>query len=173
MVRSNPGGFTLIELMITVAIIGILAAIAIPAYQNYLIRAASVDGIYQFAALKARIGEFYHGTGVLPANFEELGLPASTGAAHNGDTASYQHTFGVKSKVWTAVEYQPKPQGDGEIFYVFVLRSNFLPDDFGLHFQIKADNGALRFRCNVNNRALRAPFVPAQCRQGSADEWNW
>jgi hypothetical protein len=71
------------------------------------------------------------------------------------------------------VEYQPKGDNDNPDRYVFVLRSNFLPDNFGLHFQIKADNGAVRFRCNVNDRALRAPFVPAQYRQGNADEWNW
>jgi prepilin-type N-terminal cleavage/methylation domain-containing protein len=168
MARSNLGGFTLVELMITVAIIGILAAIAIPAYQNYLIRAASVDGYYQFAALKTRIGEFYNGAGVLPANFEQLGLPAATGSAHGGDAASYEHTFGLTSRVWTGVEYQPKVGG-----YVFVLRSSHLPDNFGLHFQIKAENGGIRFRCNVNNHAERTPFVPAQCREGSADDWNW
>jgi len=179
---ANPrrtGGFTLIELMITVAIIGILAAIAIPAYQNYLLRAASVDGYLQFAALKTRIGEFYNSSGALPSNFDELGLelePGEIGTAYGGDTASYSATFDVSSEVWTYVEYQPKPQADGQIFYVFVLRSDpsrGLPDNFGLHFQIKAENGGIRFRCNVNNRAERAPFVPAQCRKGSADDWNW
>ena len=85
MVRSNLGGFTLIELMITVAIVGILAAIAIPAYQNYLLRAASVDGYLQFAALKTRIGDFYYSEGVLPSDFEDLGLPAPTGKAYGGD----------------------------------------------------------------------------------------
>jgi hypothetical protein len=165
--------------MITVAIIGILAAIAIPAYQNYVLRAASVDGYYQFAALKTRIGDFYNGTGALPANFDELGLevdPEKIGTAYGGDTASYSDTFGVSSEVWADVEYQPKPQADGQVFYVLVLRSDpehHLPVNFGLHFQIKAENGGIRFRCNVNNHAERAPFVPAQCRQGSADEWNW
>ena len=161
-------GFTLIELMIAVAIVGILAVIAVPAYQDYLIRAASVDGYYQFAALKTRIADFYYSEGELPKNFEELGLPEPTGTAYGGDTASYEHTFGMRSKVWTSVEYQPKTGG-----YVFVLRSSRLPDNFGLHFQIKAVNGTVQFRCNVNNRAERAPFVPAQCRQGSADAWNW
>ena len=173
MVRSNLGGFTLIELMITVAIIGILAAITIPAYQNYLIRAASVDGYYQFAALKTRIGEFYNGTGALPSNFEDLGLPTRTGTAYDGDTASYEHTFGVTSKVWTAVEYQPKGDDENPDRYVFVLRAAELPGNFGLHFQIKTEAGGVRFRCTINENQARAPFVPANCRQGNVTEWSW
>jgi prepilin-type N-terminal cleavage/methylation domain-containing protein len=175
----RQGGFTLVELMITVAIIGILAGILVPLYQDYLVRARSVDGYLQFSALKTRIAEFYNASGALPSNFEELGLelePGEIGTAYGGDTASYPATFDVDSKVWTRVEYQPKPQADGQVFYVFVLRSDpskGLPQNFGLHFQIKAENGGIRFRCNVNNRAERAPFVPAQCREGSADDWNW
>ena len=59
-------GFTLIELMIVVAIIGILAAIAIPAYQNYTIRAQVTEGLTLAGGWKAAIAEYYAQNGVFP-----------------------------------------------------------------------------------------------------------
>jgi type IV pilus assembly protein PilA len=67
-------GFTLIELMIVVAIIGILAAIAIPAYQDYTIRAQVSEGLNLTGACKAAVTEFYQDTGDFPATNVLAGL---------------------------------------------------------------------------------------------------
>ena len=67
-------GFTLIELMIVVAIIGILAAIAIPAYQDYTIRSQVSEGLNLAAAAKAAIAESYLNTGTAPANRGAAGM---------------------------------------------------------------------------------------------------
>ncbi len=69
-------GFTLIELMIVVAIIGILAAIAIPAYQDYTVRAQVSEGLNLGGGAKTAVTEFFQDRGAWPASNTEAGLDA-------------------------------------------------------------------------------------------------
>jgi len=71
-------GFTLIELMIVVAIVGILAAVAIPAYQDYTVRAQVSEGISLASAAKAAVVESYGSNGAWPADNTAAGLGTST-----------------------------------------------------------------------------------------------
>jgi type IV pilus assembly protein PilA len=66
MLKQVQKGFTLIELMIVVAIIGILAAIAIPAYQDYTIRAQVTEGLNLADAVKTSVAEYYANNGIWP-----------------------------------------------------------------------------------------------------------
>lgn len=71
-------GFTLIELMIVVAIIGILAAVAIPAYQDYIARSQASEGATLLAGMKTPIAEYYLSNGAVPS-MAQLGNTTSAG----------------------------------------------------------------------------------------------
>lgn len=72
--QRRGSGFTLIELMIVVAIIGILAAIAIPAYLNYTVRAQVTEGLNLASSIKAGMVETFASRGEWPQSVAEIGL---------------------------------------------------------------------------------------------------
>src|ERR1700750_744654 len=68
MLKQVQKGFTLIELMIVIAIIGILAAIAIPAYQDYTIRSQVTEGLNLAGSIKAEVAEYFAQNGAWPTS---------------------------------------------------------------------------------------------------------
>ncbi len=73
---NKQSGFTLIELMIVVAIIGILAAVAIPSYRDYTIRAKFSEGFVLAAPLKTAVAEYYAVENKFPNTNLDVGLPS-------------------------------------------------------------------------------------------------
>ena len=82
---GKQSGFTLIELMIVVTIIGVLASIAVPVYRDYTIRTRVSETASIFAPVKAEIALFYSENGTLPMALSEMPRVAQTPASYEGE----------------------------------------------------------------------------------------
>jgi type IV pilus assembly protein PilA len=121
-------GFTLIELMIVVAIIGILAAIAIPAYQDYTIRAQVTEGLNLMSDMKAGVAEWYAQEGSWPTSLIQIGVSGDASdksgkyvTGINVSTGTLTATYGnqANSKIsGDTLSLRPMVNRNGDVVWV-------------------------------------------------------
>ena len=105
--RNIQQGFTLIELMIVIAIVAILVALAVPAYQDYTIRAKVGECINAAAVPKLQISEYYETVGVFPANLDEAGMSGQGQSQYCEDYVTYNDNTTDASFVIEILEGNP------------------------------------------------------------------
>ena len=148
-------GFTLIELMIVVAIIGILAAIAIPAYQDYTIRSKVTELVNAAGVCKTGVAEFYQSKGLMPADVTEAGCSDKGTAAADPPTVA----AGGIIKVLAAgtLKTQLVANGSGIDFL-------YNPMCNGAACAANGSSGALtEWDCKTGT-TVKSKYLPAQCR---------
>ncbi len=145
-------GFTLIELMIVVAIIGILAAIAIPAYQDYTVRSKVTEGLNAAASAKTSVADAWNSLGAFPATQLEAGLAAA---------ADY-NTVATGGYIQTLV-YAYVSDTSGTITLTFDGGNLGLPADDTIIFTgTTTAAGGVTWDCTTGS--MVAKYKPANCR---------
>lgn len=136
-------GFTLIELMIVIAIIGILAAVALPAYQDYTTRAKVSEGIGLAAAAKTAVAEHYMSKGNFPSN--------NTSAGYSSPDTKYVSSIGIASSGIITVTYK-KDAG--------------VAANSTLDISPTTGSGAVQWACHPGKTgtAVEAKYLPSNCR---------
>jgi len=141
-------GFTLIELMIVVAIIGILAAIAIPAYQDYIARAQVSEGMARAASLKNAITEFYDSQSAFP--------PANRYDDLSGGRYTLTATHNANGVISVLLRNVP-PVSNPVRGYAFTLTPQSAPG-----IATVAGTSIVRWSCVNTNGLLK--YLPAGCQ---------
>jgi type IV pilus assembly protein PilA len=156
MMKRVQQGFTLIELMIVVAIIGILAAVAIPAYSDYTARSQVTEAVSLTSALKTPIAEFFADKGRMPSDIASVGGTA---------TGKYVYTVALESTAGF---------GGGTVAVVAQMKSTDVNRSIqDGYFVMSTEDGGNQWVCGTlsvsagvatNANDIDEKYLPAACR---------
>ncbi|KPQ24964.1 MAG: type IV pilus assembly protein PilA [Halomonas sp. HL-48] len=159
--KGTQQGFTLIELMIVVAIIGVLASIAVPQYQNYTARAQVSEAFNLASAYKTTMSEFYAVRGRFPVSNEEAGLPEDADRSGNGGESnndSYVEYIGI----WPGEENY-----DARVVVEMSDDANAAIAGKWVVMESEATDGSIQWSCRTTTgagNALDEKYLPGSCR---------
>lgn len=146
--KTMQKGFTLIELMIVVAIIGILAAVALPAYQDYMVRSKLTEPMGFLDGAKVSIAEYYATNGKFPDDTATAGLPGVGNAKY------------TKSVDWKDTALSATIQGTG----IAALDGKTLI----LTPTADATSRVLTWACSTSAEKTEYKYIPSNCRTSAA-----
>ena len=140
MKRRAQAGFTLIELMIVVAIIGILAAIAIPAYQDYIARSKVTELVTLADACKASVSEYSQSQNAYPADIDAAGC--------SSNATKYSSALAVAAGVITVTAQGINTAVNGQTFVLTPTNTDL----------------SLPLQWNCTASSIPKKYLPANCR---------
>lgn len=139
-------GFSLLELMISITIVSILAAIAIPSYQDYTVRAKVSEALNFFSVAKLAVSEYYVATGNLPENASQAGIAS------------------VTTDYIADIDYT-SDDASGDIIITLGTDIHASVDGKKINLRATVERGFLDWKCQPSDdNGLPSRFLPASCR---------